>query len=147
MLKFNPYVIILGAFTATGIAATIYGWIIIARAKKSRRWPSTEGVIESSKRGMEDNDLLPEIVFSYTVDGRSRTQTQQFPKDLTPDKEFTDSYLTKYPAGARVSVYYDPGNPDRATLETGFMSGDWMVFALGLGMAVFGFLFLFFGGG
>lgn len=142
MLKFNPYVITLSLFTLTGLAATIYGWRIIMRAKQTRRWPSVEGVIEESKPTSEENDLLPYVEFSYTVNGRSRRRAQPFPKDLVPGQEFRDTFVKKYPRGARVPVYYDPAAPDHATLEPGFISGDWMVFAFGLGMAVIGILFL-----
>lgn len=146
MLRVNPYVLILVFFTITGIIATIWGWMIIAKARKSKTWPSVEAEIVKSRRGLEQNDLLPEIIFSYAVEGRGYTKTQEFPADLTPDKEFTDSFLKKYPEGARVQVYYNPYDPEQATLETGFISGDWMVFALGIGMSLFGALSLIFSG-
>lgn len=146
MPSFSFYEIFLGIFTLAGVVTAVWGWLIIARVKKIQTWPCVEGVIEKSKRGMEHHDLLPEIVFSYTADGRRRTSTQEFPGSLTPSKEFTDNYLEKYPAGAKVQVYYDPAAPGRATLETGFISGDWMVFIWGLGMIVIGIVFLVAGG-
>lgn len=147
MLKFNPYVITLSLFTLTGLVATIYGWIIIAKARKTKTWPSVEGIIEESRLTSEENDLLPYVEFSYTVDGRSLRRAQEFPKDLVPGEEFRKTFVEKYPRGARVPVYYDPTAPDRATLEPGFISGDWMVFAFGLGMTVLGIFFLLSGAG
>jgi Protein of unknown function (DUF3592) len=144
MPSVNPYVVILTMLTVTGIAAAIWGWYIIARAKKTGQWPSTEGEIVKSQRGLPRNDLLPEIVFHYTVEGRAYTQTQVFPSDLTPDEEFSNNFLEKYPAGARVSVYYDPYDPEQATLDKGFISGNWMVFTLGVGMTLFGVVSLYF---
>lgn len=144
MLRVNPYVLILVFFTVTGIIATIWGWVIIAKARKTKTWPSTEAEIVKSKPGLEHHDLLPDIMFNYTVDGRTYTRTQEFPSDLTPGKEFTDSFLEKYPTGTRVPVYYNPYDPEEATLETGFISGNWMVFALGVGMTLFGVVSLFF---
>lgn len=142
MIKFNPYIITLSLFTLAGLVATIYGWIIIVKAKKTKTWPSVEGVIQESKPVSEENDLLPYVEFSYTVDGQTHRRPQDFPKDLVPGEEFRKTFVAKYPPGARVPVYYDPASPEHATLEPGFMSGDWMVFAFGLGMAVIGIFFL-----
>lgn len=142
MLEFNPYVITLSLFTLTGLVATVYGWTIIAKAKRTKTWPSVEGTIEESKTTSEENDLLPYVEFSYTVDGRTHRRPQEFPKDLVPGEEFRKTFAGKYPCGARVPVYYDPAAPEHATLEPGFISGDWMVFAFGLGMAVIGIFFL-----
>ena len=146
MLRFSPYVVILAMITVTGIIATVWGWLIIARVKKTKQWPSIEGEIVKSRRGLDRNDLLPDIEFHYTVQGRAYTKSQEFPADLTPDEAFTDNFLKKYPVGARVTVYYDPYDPEQATLEKGFISGDWMVFALGVGMTLFGVVSLMFHG-
>jgi hypothetical protein len=146
MLRISPYVLIQVFFIIAGIISTIWGWVLITKARRSKTWPSVEAEIVSSKRGLVQNDLLPEIVFNYAVEGRGYTKTQEFPSDLTPDKEFTDSFLKKYPAGARVQAYYNPYDPEQATLETGFISGNWMVFALGIGMTLFGALSLIFSG-
>ena len=147
MIKFNPYVITLALFTLTGLVATVYGWVIIAKTRKTKTWPSVEGVIEESKTTSEENDQLPYVAFSYTVDGQTHHRAQAFPKDLVPGEEFRKTFAGKYPPGARVPVYYDPAFPERATLEPGFISGDWMVFAIGLGMAVIGIFFLLSGTG
>lgn len=142
MDHFNPYIIILLLFTLTGLASMGWGWQMIVKARRTRAWPTVPGHIVESTPESEDNDLLPHIVFRYTVEGRDHTAALEYPRDLTPDEEFRAKYLAKYPAGATAAVYYDPTNPARATLEPGFISGDWMVFAIGLGMAVFGVIFL-----
>jgi len=146
MPSLDFYEIFMGIFTLAGIVTAAWGWRIIVKAKKTQKWPSVEGVIEKSKRCMEHNDLLQEVVFSYEVDGRRRTRIQEFPRDMTTHPQFTESYLEKYPAGAKVPVYYDPADPDRATLEVGFISGDWMIFVWGLGMIAIGIVFLVAGG-
>ncbi len=146
MLRFSPYVVILTMLTVTGIIATVWGWLILAKAKKSKQWPSIEGEIVKSRRGLGRNDPLPDIEFRYTVQGRTYAKTQEFSADLTPDEEFTDNFLKKYPVGTSVTVYYDPYDPEQATLEKGFISGNWMVFALGVGVTLFGVLSLIFHG-
>ena len=46
--------------------------------------------------------------------------------------------MKRFPTGTKVLVYYDPEQPDHATLEPGPGQGDWLVFALGLGTLIFG---------
>ena len=143
---FNPYTIILSLFTLAGLLATVWGYIIIARARRTQQWPSVEGVIEESKLSSQKHDLLPHIVFSYGVAEHTYHHTMEFAGDITPTQEFAASYVEKYPVGRKVQVHYHPENPQRATLEPGLGKGDWLVFAIGLGTLIFGVLFLFFGG-
>ena len=142
MMHFSFHDIFLGILTLGGVATTIWGWLIIANNRRMRTWPQVEGIIEKSKRGMDHHDLLPEIAFIYSVNGTQYNCTQEFPGSLTPNKEFTDTYLEKYPLGAKVNIRYDPRAPGRATLEGAIVKDDWMVFWWGIGMIAIGVLFL-----
>ena len=46
---FNPYIIILGLFTVTGIGTTIWGVWILARARRSAGWPGVDGKSEAKR--------------------------------------------------------------------------------------------------
>ena len=146
MLHISPYVLLLVFCAVAGVMSTIWGWSIMAKAKRSKSWPTVEAKIVSSKRGPDKKDPLPEVVFNYVVEGRGYTKLQDFPPSVTPDREFTDAFLEKYPVGTRVPVYYDPLDPEQATLDTGFISGDRIVFALGIAMTLFGVISLLFRG-
>lgn len=141
---FNPYAIILGLFIIAGFIAAVWGWLIIAKARKTRHWPVVGGVVEQSAPTSEANDLLPHILFSYTVDGRTYQRVLEFPGGTSPSPEFATSYVRKYPVDAKVSVYYNPDQPDQATLEPGLTRGDWMIPALGVAAMAFGIFALFF---
>jgi hypothetical protein len=143
---FNPYTIILGLFTLTGLLATVWGYVIIARARQTLRWPHVEGIIEESNLSSAKDDLLPHIVFRYTVAEQTYRQPMEFAGDITPSQEFAKSYVEKYPVGRKTQVYYQPDNPRRATLEPGLGRGDWLVFAIGLGSLIFGVVLLLLGG-
>jgi hypothetical protein len=132
---FNPYTIILGLFTLAGLVATVWGSIIIARARRTLRWPNVEGVIEESRFSSRDYDFLP------TYHG-----TVEFPGDITPTQEFAQSYVDKFPVDRKVQVYFQANNPQHATLEPGLGRGDWLVLAIGLGMLISGVAFLVFSG-
>jgi hypothetical protein len=140
---FNPYAVVIGLFLLGGLLATLWGLIIILKARKTQDWPYVEGVIEESRLSSDKNDLLPYILFSYSIGERDYRQTMEFPVDITPSQEFAKSYVQKYPVGSRAQVYYDPDNPQNATLEPGLGKGDWLVLAMGLGMLVLGLGILF----
>lgn len=141
---FNPYAIILGLFIIAGFIATLWGWSIIAKARKTRRWPMVEGAIEQSAPMSETDDLLPHILFSYTVGMRTYQHVLGFPDGANPSPELATRYTGKYPVGAKVPVYYNPDQPDQATLEPGLARGDWMILALGIAAMAFGIFALFF---
>lgn len=141
----NPYILILGLFAGAGLLIMLWGWRIIARARQTRHWPATEGVIEQSDTTSDTNDLLPTIVFRYVAAGQPRQGTLEFPAGITPTPEFTQRYLDRYPVGEKIRVYYDPQHPERSTLEPGLGQGDWLIFAVGLVATVMGTGMLLFG--
>lgn len=135
----NPYSLILGLFTVAGLGTAIWGWHILARGKQTLRWPTVSGTITCSQ---DNNDLLPQIEYRYSVAGRDYHRQMEFPADLSPTEQFKTRYLEKFPVGSQITVYYDPDHPDRSTMEPGPRRGDGLVFALGLGMTVIGLLLL-----
>ena len=141
----NPYTIILGLFVIASLFATIWGWVIISKGRKTLAWPNVTGVVEESTPTSEADDFLPHILFSYSVSGEVYRRTLDFPLGMTPTPEFTASYMARFPVGKSVQVYYDPKNIYSATLEPGPIKGDWLVFTLGFCSTIFGIVFLFFG--
>ena len=142
----NPYIIILVLFLLGGVGTTIWGWSIIARGKRTLNWPAVEGVIEKCRQSSAADDLLPEIVFSYTVAGHRYERTLEFPSGTNPSQALSASYVAKYPEGAKIPVHYNPRQPDQATPEPGPGRDDWLVFILGIVVTVIGLGFLIFGG-
>ena len=142
-MMFNPYTIILVLFILSGLIASLWGWKIIAQGKKTLHWPTTQGMIQTSSANTRHGDLLPHIEFRYSVDGVEHQCPVTFSGDITPSEEFCNSYLTKYPHGKEVLVYYDPANADNATLEPGVNQGDSIVFVIGAITLLLGIIFLF----
>lgn len=140
---FNPYAIILGLFVITGVFTTLWGLRVMVSARRSLEWPVVEGTIEESRLSSDEFDLLPSIKFSYQVNQHSYQQSLKFPGDVTPTKEFAQSYVDKYPQGSTVQVFYNPEKPENATLEPGSGRGDWLILAIGLGMVIIGSLLFF----
>jgi len=142
---FNAYTLIIGLFTLGGLVTVVWGAVIIVRARNTARWPAASGTIEESAIASEDDDLLPNIVFRYAVNGSEFRRTLEFPGGITPTRELAAEYLGKYPAGAAVTVYYDPRAPGTATLEPGLARGDWLVLAFGVGASLLGISMLLMG--
>ena len=140
----NPYIIILGLFLIAGLATTAWGWTIIARGRRTQRWPAVDGSI--TRNSSSDIDALPEIEFSYQVSGKDYRRMLDYPGGTTPSQQLSASYRAKYPVGAPVKVHYDPAHPEHATFEPGLARGDWMIFILGVIATLFAAVFLLFGG-
>ena len=138
----NPYSIVLGLFIIAGFITAIRGGHSLIKSQKTTHWPEVEGRIEETGLSSESHDLLPHVLFSYTVDGQTYRQTVKFSNDVSPTQEFASRYLEKFPQGATVKVYYNPDHPQDATLEPGQHKGDWLLVALGLGMTILGTVFL-----
>jgi len=136
----NLYSAILATVLLAGLGITVWGWKILASSREIKQWPTAGGIIEESTEKPED-DLLPHIVFSYQINGKQYQRKFEFPEGTHPLPEFNQSYLRKYPTGKIVTVYYNPEQPETATLEAE-TQGDWMILALGILMAAGGVITL-----
>ncbi len=140
---FSGYGIIIGLFILAGLATAIWGGLLLARSRRTLSWPAAKGRIEVAEPSSPENDLLPLIEYSYTVEGRTFRGRLRFPAGTQPQgPEFAASFVRKYPAGSEVAVYYDPEDPRQSVLERGNQGGDWLVLALGLGAVVLGVIML-----
>jgi len=121
------------------------------RAKRSERWPTTDGVISANwlkvihntKNG--SNFYRPEIEYHYRVAGKDYVSARI-------SFGFGDSYvslpvaqqvLDRYPMRAAVKVSYDPADPPFAVLQPGRTEDMEFLYKVQLGfIGVFGLLLL-----
>lgn len=97
------------------------------KAQASQNWPTTQGRVASSeiKRVVHHDShgthtsLQLAIQYDYTVDGipyvGDKYTIGPIAKGINPSK--VQETLDRYPAGATVTVYYNPKNPQEACLE------------------------------
>ncbi|MBV6395014.1 MAG: hypothetical protein HFACDABA_00585 [Anaerolineales bacterium] len=90
----------------------------------AQSWSSTSGVVLSSSvkvrhSGRSRSDY-PAVVYQYEVNGKSY-QSQRI---KAGDKFMSvriigeaQATVARYPAGSRVTVFYDPNNPSESALE------------------------------
>ena len=87
------------------------------------QWPSTMGTVQTSylERRHSSSDSgstnYPVVQYSYHVGGQAYQSTK-----LAPGPEVggtgAGKVVARYPAGAKVMVFYNPQNPADAVLET-----------------------------
>jgi len=106
---------LLGGICGVGFALYgLYGLFII---NQSRSWSSIEGRIVSSQIIRGRKKFEPAIEYEYVIDGKiyynSRIQLSKTAETSAQIK----AKVQKYAKGKRVMVYYDPKNPQSATIE------------------------------
>lgn len=98
------------------------------RARAALAWPAAGGRIVESR--VEEKRLpgdrpnvrfAPRITYEYTVDGHTyRSDRIAFAEVFwSLARRAAAAKVARYPAGAEVTVYYDPQRPDQAVLERG----------------------------
>ena len=140
------YALIIGAFIVVGLIITAFGWRAFQKGKSTGEWPSVSGKISETRLASDENDLLPDIRFSYMIDDNRYEGRLEFPPGTMPMPGFAADQIAKYSLGSEVEVYYNPQQPEQATLEPGRANDDWLVLAVGIGFTVIGLGALFFSG-
>ena len=100
------------------------GFKVVNHANSTKSWDTVEGIITKSTIFKEEDGgtaYIPTIEYRYEINGKSYDHNQiisteriQFGK-LNLAKEYTD----KYSENTKVTIYYNPVNPQDSVLETG----------------------------
>ena len=100
-------------------------WRFRRKASNGRNWPSTKGMIIASDvqpysvdRETGDARSSVSIGYSYAVNGKThRGHRIGWGKKTVMLTPAAQSLSARYPVGASVPVFYDPGKPSSALLE------------------------------
>lgn len=137
-------------FGVCGLTCLLVARATFAKDRAIAAWPRAPGRIESAsiasetgtardREGYETTYRVHHLVvrYHYTVDGRiypgDRVARFAPPTSRPPD-------LARYPAGAAVSVYYDPRDPSLAYLEVRRSGAAVLLAAMGAGFLAIGVL-------
>jgi Protein of unknown function (DUF3592) len=123
-----------------GIWAIIFGMLNINRAKRSERWPNAAGEVVKSdvkiKITEDGEQYCPDIQYQYSFsDVMYKASRISFGnldfRNLKRDA--AAETVKKYSVGQRVLVWYDPLDPNQATLVIGTgVRGSYTRFSVGL---------------
>ena len=91
-----------------------------------RQWREARGIIDSATVGSTtsnsgrlgvDAAYVPDVRYRYTVDGREFRGDTVHRGLAANSEEEARATVERYPAGAGVSVFYNPDAPEQAVLE------------------------------
>ena len=94
-----------------------------ARARASGAWPTVPGKVERSRvekaATQYGTNYRLALAYRYQVGGRDYEGDRvEFGPRRVDSQDLIERLAEKYPAGAQVTVHYDPDDPANAVLET-----------------------------
>lgn len=122
------------------------GWTLV-KSIRSEQWPVTDGIVQSAEMKSSSGrhggtTYSAAVTYSYQVAGVSYTGAKVAIGSMSSSSAYAGGILNRYPVGKKVSVYYSPGDPSDAVLETGIHGGTWICFGVGTAFTLFGIMFL-----
>jgi hypothetical protein len=135
VVTLGSVVVALGsAVCATVIPLVIIGGVVVFLVRRSKKatavrqaaqaWASTTGTVLMStiqvRRTAQSRSEIPVVVYHFVVNGQPyqgqtvRAGDQFFSMRMMGQARDT---VARYPAGATVTVYYNPANPAESALE------------------------------
>jgi hypothetical protein len=125
-----------GIFFVVGVGVLWWGIQDSRSAFKSVRWPSVNGTVISSYVSESSDDdgttYGADVQYDYVVNDQAHTGDRVSHGDVsTGDPSYAQKIVARYSEGQSVNVYYDPTDPAKSVLETGFTPG--LLLPLGLG--------------
>ena len=133
-------------FLLLGVIFLIVGLVAMKRAKAAQSWPSMPGTVartevvqheDSDSEGNTSVTYEPVVEYNYSVMGQPFTGKRIAFGTNRYDYKKAQEIVTRYPAGSRVNVYYNPDKPKDAVLET-VAAGGKLLTILGAVMSVIG---------
>ncbi len=141
---------LLAAFCLLGLAMAGFGIYFIALGNAARSWPRVEGRVISTRiridyptagtQGTRSQrqrlrQFYPSITYSWTVEGQSYTGSRYqlgTTHEKYDERQEAVKAAARFPAGAPIPVYYEPGNPSQAVLDPRTSAGVYVPLPLGL---------------
>jgi hypothetical protein len=102
------------------LAHAVQAW---TGALRSRNWQAAPGRITRSviaqRAGGRSASFHPDLAYVYEVGGRSYSGTRVvFGSEMEyGSRSEAEDWVRRFPRGARATVFFDPGCPERATLD------------------------------
>jgi len=137
-------------FIIIGALVFSFGVRNLLRAEDSVKWPTVQGVVQSSSMEYHSGDkgggtYHAHILYNYNLNGTAFSGDRLAYGDYgSSNPSHSQEIVNRYPVGTKVAVYYARTNPEECLLEPGIKAQTWflpgfgIVFLLtGVAMAVF----------
>lgn len=96
---------------------------IFLEAQAAKTWPTTTGLIKHSavdSRFAGKTKYSVNILYTYEVKGRSYESNRVRSRGVSPKSSLdAETVVKNFPAGAKVTVYYQPDDHSQSYLEVG----------------------------
>lgn len=131
-----------------GVFAVLVALVSWMRVRASRGWPSvggriTESTLDVETRAGKSDTYMPRIRYEYAVKGESYESSQlNFWGSMGGSRSVAERTTARYPAGAPVTVYYNPETPSDAVLDRAFSPLVLILPPVGVVLAGFGYTLL-----
>jgi hypothetical protein len=144
-------------FILIGGGVLSWGSRATSKLSASKNWPTVRGTVVSSKvvedstfgRGGKSNVIYhTDVSYRFSVNGEtyeSNVFSLGAPKSFV-DRSDAEKVLAAYAVRREVTVYHEPGNPVRSSLEVGAVPQDFGLMTLSSGMFLLIGLMLFMSG-
>ena len=143
-MNLNLYPVIVGLFALGGAGVSVWSWKNIQKQKKIGQWPTTEARIIECIEKSEDNNELPLVKFSYTVEDNEFQGKVETPNSSEIDLPgFAKKFIAKYPIHSQLNIHFNPENHSQSTVNADVNSEDWYLFYVGISCFLCGLLLLF----
>jgi hypothetical protein len=135
------------SFTLTGLTIMYLGSQNLFEAHASAKWPTTEGVIISSKVDRERRsgkhhrttnysaNIEYEFKYKENIYNGNRTAIGEYGSG---NSSHADEIVGSFPKGLKVLVYFNPNNPSESVLDPGIKGKTWLLFGAGFVFFAFG---------
>lgn len=147
--------IIGGIFFIVGLILVLAQIKGILKSGTSKAWPTIHGKVLRSRvhisrsRSSSTNrnsglsvSYRPDIEFVYKIDGiEYHSKRPYYGSNIGSSFKYKRSkdLVDKYPVGKEVKVYYNPGNPKEAILETGLHRELFLGLGMGILFSIIGY--------
>ncbi|MEM1353813.1 MAG: DUF3592 domain-containing protein [Planctomycetota bacterium] len=104
---------------AASVCALLFaamGFYSIWQVREAANWPQTTAALTRCEMGKDsDGDPVIKVKYRYRVDGRSYTGERYSLVGLGEREQ--QRFVDSHPIGTSITIYYDPTDPDRATIR------------------------------
>ena len=136
-------------FGGVGLGLLLFGRSARRKALASQSWPTVAGTVTESEvkvtehtsgDGTNEHAIThykPVVKYQYSVEGMEYAGSRIAFGAMNSAQSAANAVVARYPAGASLTVRYDPEKPAEAVLETKTGSGA-LLMVLGVGFLIVG---------
>lgn len=132
-------------FTIAGLLSIILGSQQVIDGFSSKNWKTAEGVITESRladKGRSSRsrgrNYEPVVIYSYKVNDQVFRSDRilfglaSYSSPFKSGEQRSRAWINKYPVGAKVTVFFDPSDCSKSSLNTGAHFTAWIAPSIGL---------------